>query len=209
MILMKHKFYKDNIVKKARELRKKGISAAKIAKHFNATDTTIIRWCEDIPSNNSYHLYAQRLRNKAREKSAGIVKVMKLTIGNAKILASILYWCEGSKYPSSNFVAFSNSDAGLMATFLKFFRLGFRPKENKLKVSLQLHTTHDKDKMTVFWSKILDIPQSQFHKPTITKPTKNMKRRNYMGTCTIRYYDIYLLLEIIGIFEEFSKRFKN
>ena len=125
---------------------------------------------------------------------------------SAKILASILYWCEGSKYPSSNFVAFSNSDENLVVTFLNLFRLGFKPKESKLKASLQLHTTHNKEEMTSFWSKALKIPKSQFYKPTITKPTKNMKRRDYKGTCTIRYYDVYILLEIMGIFEEFSKK---
>lgn len=33
-----------------------------------------------------------------------------------------------------------------------------------------------------------------------------MKRKNYMGTCTIRYYDIYLLMKITGIYEGFSKK---
>lgn len=206
---MKFKFHPDNIVQKARKLKKKGISAAEISRRLNVGDTTVIRWCEDIPSDNSYHLYAQKLRNEAKEKSAELTKNVKLTRDNAKILASILYWCEGSKYPSSNFIAFSNSDINLVITFLNLFRLGFQPEEKKLKASLQLHTTHNKDEITSFWSKILKIPKSQFYKPTVTKPTKNMKRRGYNGTCTIRYYDIYLLLEITGIFEEFSTKFKK
>jgi hypothetical protein len=203
---MKFKFYPDTTVQKARELKKKGVSAAEISRRLNIGDTTILRWCDDILSGNPYHLYAQKLQDKAKEKSIGLVRSIKLTGESAKILASILYWCEGSKYPSSNFVAFSNSDVSLVTTFLNLFRLGFQPKENKLKASLQLHTTHNKEKITSFWSKILQIPKSQFYKPTITKPTKNMKRRNYIGTCTIRYYDVYLLLEIMGIFEEFSKK---
>jgi len=200
------KFHSDSIVQKVREMKKKGISAAEISRHFNISDTTILRWCDDIPSHNPYHLYSQKLRDEAKEKSVGIVGSVSLKKESAKILASILYWCEGSKYPSSNFVAFSNSDENLVVTFLNLFRLGFRPKESKLKASLQLHTTHNKEEMTSFWSKALKIPKSQFYKPTITKPTKNMKRRDYKGTCTIRYYDVYILLEIMGIFEEFSKK---
>jgi hypothetical protein len=33
-----------------------------------------------------------------------------------------------------------------------------------------------------------------------------MKRKDYKGTCSIRYYDVYLLYEMMGIYEEFSKR---
>ena len=91
---------------------------------------------------------------------------------------------------------------------MKLFRLGFHPKKNKLRVSLQLHTTHNKEKIISFWSKILKIPKSQFYKPTVTKPTKNMKRINYKGTCTIRYYDIYMLLEMMGIYEGLHKKIK-
>lgn len=206
---MKFKFHQEAIVRKARKLKKEGISAAEIARRLDVGDTAILRWCGDIPSENPYHLYAQKLRDKAKEKSTGLARNMDITKEDAKILASILYWCEGSKYPSSNFVAFSNSDVDLVITFLDLFRLGFQPREDKLRVSLQLHTTHDKEKMNYFWSKILKIPKSQFYKPTITKPTKNMKRRNYNGTCTIRYYNVYLLLEIMGIFEEISKKFKK
>ncbi len=203
------KFYQANTVKRARELRLKGVSTTKIAKYLNVGNTTILRWCNDIPSLNPYHLHAQKLQKQAKIKSNGLTKKIKLTEENAKILSSLLYWCEGSKHPSSNFVAFSNSDVELVVTFLNLFRLGFKPKENKLKVSLQLHTTHNKNQITSFWSEILKIPKSQFYKPTVTKPTKRMKRKNYMGTCTVRYYNTYLLLEITGIFEEFSNIFKK
>jgi len=63
------KFYQEDIVQKARNLKKKGSTAAKIAKDLNVGDTTILRWCTDIPSNNPYHLYAQKLRDRAKEKS--------------------------------------------------------------------------------------------------------------------------------------------
>jgi len=202
------KFYQENIVQKARNLKKKGVTAEEIAKRLNVGNTTISRWCTDIASDNPYHLYAQNLRTEARKKSKKLGKNITINERKAKILTSILYWCEGSKYPSNNFIAFSNSDVDLIITFLKLFRTGFHPKKDKLKVSLQLHTTHSREKMISFWSKILKIPKSQFHKSTITKPTKNMKRTNYKGTCTIRYYDVYTLLEIMGIYEEFAKKIK-
>lgn len=203
---MKFKFHSDNIVKEARRLRKKGLSAREIGRRLNVGDSTVLIWCNDIPSKNPYHLYMQELKEKAKNRSSGVAKDIKINRHLAKLFASIVYWCEGAKYPSSNFVAFSNSDVGLIRTFLTLFRIGFQPKEDKLKASLQLHTTHDKKEITYFWSKILKIPKSQFYKPTITKPTKNMKRKNYKGTCTIRYYDVYLLHEMTGIYEEFFRK---
>lgn len=200
------KFHSVKIFQKARKLREKGISTKEITKQLHIEKTTILRWCADIPSKNPFHLYAQKLRENEKKKSTKIVKRILITEEKAKFLASILYWCEGAKYPSTNFVAFTNSDINLVKTFLKLFRLGFHPVEDKIRIHLQLHTTHNKKKVLSFWSSSLDIPKSQFYKPTITKPTKNRKRMNYMGTCTIRYYRLYSLLEITGIFEEFLKK---
>jgi transcriptional regulator with XRE-family HTH domain len=202
---MKSKFHSSNTVQKARKLRKEGLSSSEIARRLGVGDTTVLRWCNDITSQNPYHLYAKKMRMRAKGKSIGLVEKIKIGKDMAKLLASILYWCEGAKYPSTNFIAFSNSDIDLIRTFLKLFRFGFQPQEDRIKVHLQIHTTHNIEATISFWSRITKIPKAQFYKPTITKPTKNMKRKNYKGTCTIRYYDVYLLHEIIGIYEEFSK----
>lgn len=200
------KFYSRSIVKKARKLKEKGLSAKKIGERLGVGDTTILRWCIDIPSNNPTHLWYQRRRSKMKKKGAKLIDSFNLTSEMARILASFLYWCEGCKYPASAFVGFSNSDDSLVKTFLELFRKGFHPTENKLRVHLQLHTTHDKEKMTAFWSKLLKIPKNQFFKPTITPPTGRMKRFNYKGTCTVRYYDLSILLEMAGIYEGLARK---
>lgn len=210
MVLMKFKFYQNDIVQKARKLRKSKQSIGKIAKRLNIEKTTISRWCEDIVlGDNQYQLKIRKEHENAKLKGANVARVIKINSEKARLLASILYWCEGSKYPSSNFIAFANSDVGLVIAFLKLFRIGYNPKENKIRVSLQLHTTHNETEMIAFWSDKLKIPKNQFYKTTFTNPTKNMKRKNYKGTCTIRYYDVSLLLEITGAFEAFSKQFAN
>lgn len=204
------KFYPEEVVQKARELKKKGVSAEKIAQRLEVgSSRTILRWCSDLPSDNAYHRQAEKRKKKAKKRGKQSVEKLNLTQQRAKIWASIIYWCEGANYPPSNFISFANSDVNLMETFLKLFRVGFQPEEDKIKARLQLHTTHDKEKMTSFWSKILDIPKSQFHEPTITKPKKKMKRKGYKGTCTVRYYDVYLLLEMMGVYESFSERLVN
>lgn len=205
------KFYPERMVIKARRLRKQNYSFEQISKILGIKGgrTTISRWCNNIPSKNIYYNRAIRLRALAHEKSVSIFNQLKINKDMAKILTGVLYWCEGAKYPSTNYISFTNSDIGLVKTFLALFRLGFNPKEEKLKVYLQLHSTHNVKSMTNFWSKALNIPKTQFYKPTITQPTQNMKRIKYKGTCTVRYYDVYLLMEITGIFEKFSKKFNK
>lgn len=201
------KFYNDKIVKKIRKLRKdKGLSLGQLESKFGIRDSTISRWIQDIDNNNPTFLSAQRRENKAREQYIKTVKLNKISISQAKLLCALLYWCEGSKYPSSNTLAFSNSDISLITTFLFLLRKAFNVDEDKLRIHLQLHTTHNRHKTITYWSKLLNIPKDKFYKSTITKPTHVMKRLNYRGTCTIKYHDVKLLLGLMGIYESLANK---
>jgi len=200
------KFYKQDTVKKARQLKENGVKTGEIVKQLGITKDTILRWCFDIPSNNSNHLRNVKIREGFKSKGEKNIREIVIDKNTAKIFASLIYWCEGARYANCNCVDFANSDANLIKTFLKLFRTGFNPKEEKLRVHLQLHTTHDKKNVTSSWSNLLKIPENQFQKPTITKPLAKMKRRDYKGTCTVRYYDFTLFNEIVGTYEAFFKK---
>jgi len=135
------------------------------------------------------------------EESKDVFKGFQFNINNAKILTTILYYCEGSRYPMANYICFTNSDSEMIQLFMKLFRLGFKPDESKFRIHLQLHSTHDKVEVRKYWSNLLKIDEKQFYKPTITNPTHRMKRQNYRGTCSIRYYDFRVLHEIFGIWK--------
>ena len=207
--VVKYKFYPTQLFNQARNLRREGLSLTEIAKALNVRSSAVSRWCNDIESTNPYHNHIVRKKDITKNINRELIKRLEIDTESAKILSSMLYWCEGSKYPSSNFIAFSNSDQALVKTFLELFRRGFKPIEDKIKVHLQLHTTHDVPESTKFWSNLLCVPKAQFYKPTITEPANNMKRINYRGTCTVRYYSVGCLWEITGAFEEFSKKFYN
>ena len=141
-------------------------------------------------------------RNKRKSIAKIVVNRYKLNKTSARILLALLYWSNGSKYPSSNFLAFSNSDANLVKTFLNLLRSTFPIKESRIRIHLQLYKTHNIKKIIQYWSGLLEIPKAQFYKPTITKPPKKISRSDYFGTCTIRYYSLDLLLTIMEIYEE-------
>ncbi len=146
--------------------------------------------------------------NPHTSRGVGIKKIARVIFGNfnlnknsAKVLLALLYWSSGSKYPSSNFVSFSNSDSNLVKTFLNLLRKTFDINESRIKIHLQLYLTQDKKKMTEFWSKLLNVSQKQFYNPTITKPPTH-PRPNYFGTCTVRYHSLELLLTIMELCKE-------
>lgn len=199
-------FYKTGAVSRARKLRKQGFSLAAIGKKLSISENAIRGWCYDLPSNHKAFLDAQRSRNKIKGSSIEIIDSVDFGRNSAKIYASLLYWGEGTKYPQSNCVSFSNSDPKMVKLFVYLLRNGFDVDESKFKIHLQLHTTQNKNTLFDYWSKLLKIPARNFWKPTVTKPTDKMKRRNYFGTCTVRYHDYRVLLQIIGIYEKFTER---
>jgi len=149
---------------------------------------------------------------KTGEKQKTIAKILvgnkKIDKESKKILLALLYWSSGSKYPSSNFVAFSNSNYNLVKTFLNLLRSAFHIKESKIKVHLQLYASQNAKEMIKFWSKLLKIPSAQFYKPRITKP-KKLKLKNYFGTCTVRYYNLNLLQTIMATYEKLGDFLAN
>lgn len=201
------KFYPSDIVEKVRTERKKGFSLRELEKKFHIPNTTISLWVRDIESNEPSFVFARKREKKWRDELKSFGKKYIIDKISAQILISILYWCEGSKYPATNNLSFSNSDYILVKTYLELLRKGFCIDEHKLRARLQIHTTHDYKCELSFWSKLLNIPFEQFEKPTITNPTEIMKRQNYRGTCTIKYYDVKLQLNIMGLYESISKRF--
>ena len=206
------KKYRDADILYAKNLREsKGYSFAELQRITGIPATTIRNWCQEFMPTNRWDtllLSNDRKRQVLRSSEHSIFETLEeLSVPQAKIYAALLYWCEGWKYPSSNKVGFTNSDPMLIKLFLALFRYAFEIDEGKIRAHLQLHTTHDIGETTRFWSELLNIPYNQFIKPTITKMRGGKHRKEYQGTCTIRYSDFRIQLRLMGISEAFVKRF--
>lgn len=199
------KFYRQSVVQKVRRLRTSGLSIRSIAIQANIPSSTVSRWVKDLPGQDKNFNKAHSVVELELGRFIAIAADMVITEQMAKICASLLYWCEGSKYPSSNFLAFTNSDWTMSETFLRLLRTGFTIDNSKLRAHLQVHSSHSYTELLSFWSKLLGIPKSQFYKPTITHPTSRMKRLEYKGTCTIKYFDTRVLHNITGIYTQFAR----
>lgn len=205
--------YKDEDILKAKSMRKeKGYSFIELQRLTGIPATTIRNWCrgETVYTRQTTLLNSnERKRKLIKTSENSIFKTIdaKISIPQAKIYTALLYWCEGSKYPATNKVYFTNSDPELVKLFLFLLRRSFLLDESRIRVHLQLHNIHSQEKMKDFWSKLLLVPKAQFIKPTITHMKRGKHRRSYFGTCTVRYPDFTLLLKLTGIYETFVKHF--
>jgi hypothetical protein len=203
----------ESLVNRIREIRKKQkLSYAYIGREFKIPSSTIRNWCYDLKvSKEESMLRSNEYRRQIIQNSeySVVPKIKNIDVSLAKFYSSLLYGCEGSKYPASNFVAFANSDPLLVLTFLKLLRKSFNLDRNKLYARLQIHSNHDYSVLRKYWSKLLNIAENKFIKPTITIPRGRKHRRLYLGTCTVKYQDYRIQLKLQGIFEAFIQQFST
>jgi hypothetical protein len=112
-----------------------------------------------------------------------------------KVSGTMLYWGEGTK--SGGTVTFSNSDPVMIKLFIKFLRNICGVAESRLRALLHVYSDQDEKKLKYFWSKITNIPESQFSKSFVhTKKGGNYKKNSQYGTMSLRYSDKQLLIII-------------
>lgn len=208
------KRYNIEDIDRIRELRKNyRYSLAELSRQTGIPNTTIGHWCRGDSVQTKWDTLRatnerKRLVYKISEINV-IEKIKGIDSDLAKLLVALLYWCEGSKYPASNSLTISNSDSQLLFTYILLLRKAFELDEKRFHIHVQIHTYHDFRKVKQYWSKLLNIPETQFIRPTITRAKGKKHRNNYHGTCTLKYQDYRLQLKIIGIYEEFADKIRN
>ena len=197
------------MVKKARKLASDGMSRIRVARLLKLPKGQVQLWCREIPDNTKFkNLLAKNESKRTQfiESEKEIVNFDENNIDIAKVYCGILYGCEGSKYPANVGVAFVNSDPEIMRSFVRLLRISFKLNEKKFRIHLQIHDTQNYPELVQFWSKRLNIPENQFYKPTITGEKGGKHRKEYWGTCSLRYGDYGIQLKLIGIFDEFLRK---
>jgi transposase-like protein len=209
---------KSLVKPKALNLRRGGYSLKEIASRLGVAKSTASVWVKSIPiSESGYNRLRERTERarakanitianrNAKERSyflqqgtALVGRYFPIDRNTAKLLAAILYWCEGGK-SQDNQIKFTNSDPELIKFFLGCLRTGFPLREEKLRCLLHLHGYHDVGRQTQFWSNITSVPVSQFHKPYLKPNSGKNKKPDYPGCITVGYYDKIIAREVFGL----------
>lgn len=198
-------------------LRSSGKSYSEILKKVKVSKGTLSLWLRDIKltkeqeqelyvnrkQKNAYRL-AKLNQQKRIERTEVVIKEAQEELGtflhkHLFLAGLMLYWAEGDKSDNLELVKFSNSDPAMIKLMMRWFRKICLVPENKFRIALHIHELFVRKNCEKYWSKITNIPPSQFHK-TYIKPTSLRHRKNklYYGTCVIRISSKDLFRRIKG-----------
>lgn len=207
------------------ELRKKGGSIGEIARNLGVSKSTAYEWTKNIEGAARFAeigrerwmkelqpLGALGQKRKREKKISQIVTEVQKELGQLQltpelkkaVLAS-LYWAEGAK--GRGMLKFANTDPRLMSLFITLLRQSYILDERKFRVGLQLHWYHRDKKAKEFWSELLKIPDSQFHKIYHKKRSKeHVFRKNIGGICFLQYNSDALREQIVHFAFAFGEK---
>lgn len=157
-------------------------------------------------------LAAPALRNKWRKKREEETRLIKTkiekelknypleNIGFYKSLLAMLYWTEGAKSKKACALKFANTDPKLALLYVRLLRLCYNIDETKLRIGLYVHYYHSIKRVKNFWSRVLNIPLSQFYKVYVKKRSKTKRfRKNFAGICFIYYGNNKIRKELLEL----------
>jgi len=195
----------------AQKLRKEGFPINEIKDKLGLSKSTVSVWCRDIVLNEEQykkikkdHIFkTQKGRligaqmNKSKRLKAiidaeifGKKLVKKISKREILLIATALYWSEGSKSDRTSGFVFVNSDPEMILVMKLFLMEVFDIPHREIVCSIQINRIHQEriEAVLNFWKKLLNLPDSQFRKPYYinTKVSKVYANySNYYGTCRL------------------------
>ncbi|MEK7122981.1 MAG: hypothetical protein AAB855_03945, partial [Patescibacteria group bacterium] len=216
-----------NIKKKAIQLRKRGVSIPRIAKQLSIAKSTASNWVSPVPLPELLTRHLSENIRKANERGREVMRVRRMLENQKqqksadafiasverkfdknfwKLCAAILFWCEGSKRHLSS-IGFINSDPQMIRMFLHAFRGAFELDEKKFRIVLHLHDYHEEEKQKEYWSRVTNIPYTQFTKSYRKPNTQIRKRDGYQGCVSLKYFDARLAKNLDALYHAFAKKY--
>lgn len=207
---------------KARALRKRGLSIKTIEKRLNVSRSSVSIWVRDViltkdqinklylnkktgALKGSYVAAMNKIRRR-EELTKNIKERAKREIGKILkrdrfITGIAMYFAEGGK--SDGGIDFSNSDPKAIKFMIGWFKEFCKVPNKKFRGALYIHDNLNEKKAINFWSKLTDIPKSQFIKTYIVKnnPKRLRKTKHEYGVFRIAISNVNLHRRIMGWIE--------
>lgn len=210
-------------------LRKKGFSYREIVSKVGVSKSSVSLWLQDSPlTEQEKRLLKTRSDSnisRGRIRAAGSLRAAREVRDRATFetardefkkfykenlfqVGLALYWAEGSK--RNSYLAFANSDPGMVNIMLKWITLYLKIKRTDIYARLYLHKPYADEKCEEFWSKKINIPLLNFKK-TVCKSTNLLikKRPEYKGCIRIEIYKVYYFRKLkfwLQMFLEYYKK---
>ncbi|MEV4630690.1 helix-turn-helix domain-containing protein [Micromonospora sp. NPDC049523] len=190
---------KDEVRDRAVRLREDGWSVTDIATELGVAKSTAYQWVRHLPLDvDSERARRKRAHSKVMtdarwarhrqerdERQAEMHAVEAARVGSLSerdllLVGAAVYWCEGSKskpWRRNDRLTFTNSDAGLLALFLRFLEsCGVDRAAPTYRVSI--HESADVEAATAWWIEVLGLPADRFRTPTLKRHRAVTNRHN-------------------------------
>jgi transcriptional regulator with XRE-family HTH domain len=187
--------------KKARALRRQGLSYKEIREKIDVPKSTLSLWLKDVPLKPEHkaRLYTKQIQilsrgapcqKERRKKEIDIIianaeKEIHLPLSDDayKLFGVALYWGEGNKTQK---FGITNSDPYLIAFMVQWLDKVLNVKPTTLKPYLNIYPQQNELALKKFWSELTNIPLENFGKSYVKPPNKGYKKNNlYYGTIKI------------------------
>ncbi len=201
---------------KALDLRKQEMSYSQIREKLGVSKSTLSNWLKDYPlskqriailrDKNEHRI--ERYRETMQKKHTARLKkiyeeekknLLPLNDREIFIFGLGLYWGEGTKRQMRE-LTISNTDPNLIKFFIYWLEKNLKVSREKVKIQLHLYHDMNIDEEMIYWSKVLEIPISQFNHPYVKKTSTiniNHKRGFGHGTCNASINGVPLAEKIL------------
>jgi hypothetical protein len=198
-------------INKLKELYlKEGRSMFDISKYFGVSIDVISYAMRkyNIPRRSLKEASKKSFENKKpsfyKNKIKGIQKI------TSEIILAMLYWGEGFKGAKNRkygALDFANSDSEMIRLYIKMLRNLYNLDEKRLRVFLYCYKNQNQKELIKYWSKVTQIPVTQFTKPYVRDSVNKNGRVMKYGLIHIRYSDKKLLKEVKNLIDCVRKRY--
>ena len=203
--------YSPAVIKKTKKLRSKGKTYAEITKVLNihVPKSTLSCWCEKVKLPVWYEkkikdlnlknfrrcqqlsLVSNRIKREKIisdiEEANGCLKSYLNDKNILRMILSVLYLGEGSKWKSHSGLMLGSSEPVIILLYLKLLKVCYEIQPKQLKCRISYRADQNIKILEGYWSKVTGISLKNFYK---TKPDprtigKKTKKLDYKGVCVI------------------------
>ena len=210
-------------------LRRKGKSLRQVESILGIPRSTLSGWFKDIQldqntKNRLHENWLQALvtaRKKAvqwhnNEKEKRIMDARKeaeIIMGNlnfpdksvTELALAMLYLGEGFK--SKSVTGIGNTNPLILKFFLHTMTTLYKVDMSQISCSLHLRADQNPKKLTIYWSKVLKIPLSNFGKASIDKRTEGSETyKEYRGVCVIRCGNVAIQRKLLYLSKVYCEK---
>lgn len=218
--------YSNETRREVLRMGKSGRTYAEIREKFLIPKSTLSVWFKNAGkkpdrTRQLEHLKRVRLiafvtihRNKERrvalatgiaEKELGQLPLKNKSV--QKAFLAMLYWAEGTKSDKAG-LRFVNTDPALAKLYISLLRSAYSLDESRIRIRIHLHYYHRHHEAIAFWSKLLDVPSSQFGKIYVKKRSVLKRfRKNFQGICFINYFDSAIRRELFSLGQQIAQKY--